>query len=253
MTKTFKDRLAQREPLLGTFVKTPSPMLCEVLGKTPLDVMCLDAEHSPFDRLVLDQCLHALRCEGMPSLVRVPSAAPEHILNALDCGATGVVVPHVTTPEMAAKVAAATHFGAGGRGYAGSTRAAGYTTKPMGQHLTDSAAQSVVVAQIEDLEALDAIDEIAAVDDVDCLFIGRIDLTVALGAESPADAIVVDAVERICRAGVEAGRTVGMFVGNLDELPHWQSAGASLFLLSSDHSFLMQGAQALAKRFREQS
>ena len=250
MTQSLKARIESREQLVGTFIKTPSPMLCEVIGKTELDLVCLDAEHSPFDRLVQDQCLHALRAEAMPSLVRVPSAAPEHTLNALDCGATGVVVPHVTTPEMAEQLAAQTHFGAGGRGYAGSTRAAGYTTKTTGDHLADSASQSVLVAQIEDLEAVDAIDEIAAVEGVDCLFVGRIDLTVALGAASPADPVVVEAVERICQSAANAGRPVGMFVGNLDEIPRWQDAGASLFLLSSDHSFLLQGAANLVQQFR---
>ncbi|MEH6590545.1 MAG: aldolase/citrate lyase family protein [Halioglobus sp.] len=251
MTATLKSRLASRDPMVGTFVKTPSPMLCEVLGNTALDLVCLDAEHSPFDRLVQDQCLYALRNEGMPALVRVPSAAPEYTLNALDCGASGVVIPHVTTPEMAAAVTSAAHFGAGGRGYAGSTRAAAYTRKPMGQHIEDSAAQTVVVAQIEDIEALDAIDEIAAVDGVDCLFIGRIDLTVALGAQSPADTVVVDAVERICRSALDAGRPCGMFVGNLDEIPRWKAMGVSLFLLSSDHSFLMQGANRLVDQFNQ--
>lgn len=250
MNKSLKARIAAREQLVGTFVKTPSAMVCEVLGRAELDLVCLDAEHAPFDRLVLDQCLYALGNEGMPSLVRTPTAAPEHILNALDCGATGVVIPHVATPEIAEQVARAAHFGARGRGYAGSTRAAGYTTKPMAAHLDDSAAQSVVVAQIEDTEALEAIDEIAAVEGIDCLFVGRIDLTVALGASSPADPQVVAAVERICRAGADAGRPVGMFVGNLDEVPRWQAAGASLFLLSSDHSFLLQGAAGLTKRFR---
>lgn len=250
MMQNLKDRIAAREQLVGTFVKTPSAMLCEVLGKTELDMVCLDAEHSPFDRLVQDQCLYALRSEQMPSLVRVPSAAHEHLLNALDCGASGVLVPHVTSASMAAEIVAACHFGAGGRGYAGSTRAAGYTGKPMASHLQDSKRETVVIAQIEDLEALDEIDAIAQVEGIDCLFVGRIDLTVALGASSPADAIVVEAVEKICQAARVAGRPVGMFVGNLDEIPRWQEAGASLFLLSSDHSFLMQGANRLVETFR---
>ena len=249
MTHTLKARIAAGDQLVGTFVKTPSAMVCEVLGKTPLDMVCLDAEHSPFDRLVQDQCLYALRSEGMPSLVRVPSASHEHILNALDCGASGVVVPHVTSAEMAAEVAAAAHFGAGGRGYAGSTRAAGYTTKPMRNHLDDSSEETVVIAQIEDLEALDEIEAIAAVEGIDCLFIGRIDLTVALGANSPADAVVIAAVEKICQAARRAGRPVGMFVGNLEEIPRWQEAGANLFLLSSDHSFMMAGARDLVQKF----
>lgn len=249
MNTSFKQRLRQRQPLVGTWVKTPSPILCEVLGKTRLDTLCLDAEHAPFDRLSLDQCLYALRSEGMPALVRVPSASHEHILNALDCGATGVVIPHVTSAVMAEEVAAAAHFGAGGRGYAGSTRAAGYTTKAMGEHLRDSAQETVVIAQIEDVEALSQLDEIAAVDSVDCLFVGRIDLTVALGASSPADEVVVREVEKICAAGAAAEKAVGMFVGDAAEIPRWRDLGASLFLLSSDHGFVLQGAQQLVDSF----
>lgn len=247
---SFRERVRSGELLVGTWIKTPSPMVCEVLGLTPLDLLCLDAEHSPFDRGDIDACLAATRAAQMPTLVRLPSAADEHVLNALDCGATGVVIPHVTSAKMAASVAKAAHFGAGGRGYAGSTRAAGYTSKPMAKHLADSGAESTVIVQIEDLEALEAIEEIAAVDSVDCLFIGRIDLTVAMGAESPADEGVVAAVQRICDAGRRAGRAVGMFVGDVDEVPRWIEAGASLFLLASDHGFMLQGAKQLAEKVK---
>ena len=139
---TFRDRVRSGEPLIGTWIKTPSPMVSEVLGGSELDMVCLDAEHSPFDRLVLDQCILGLRSAGMPVLVRVPSAAPEHTLNALDCGATGVVIPHVSSADMAAAVAKAAHFGPGGRGYAGSSRAAAYADKPMSRHLADSASET---------------------------------------------------------------------------------------------------------------
>jgi 2-keto-3-deoxy-L-rhamnonate aldolase RhmA len=251
MSTGLKQRIASQESLVGTFVKTPAAIVCEVLAQTELDLVCLDAEHAPFDRLQLDQCLYALKSEGMPALVRVPSAAHEHILNALDCGASGVLVPHVTSPEMALELVAAAHFGAGGRGYAGSTRAARYTRKPMAEHLADSARESVVVAQIEDVEALDCVAEIASVEGIDCLFVGRIDLTVALGAASPADPVVVQTVERICDIGRAAGKPVGMFVGDLSEIPKWRERGASVFLLSSDHSFMLQGAAGLVRQFRQ--
>jgi len=248
MTHNLKSRIGTGDLLVGTFVKTPSALICEVLGRTALDVLCLDAEHAPFDRLPLDQCLHALRGAGMPAVVRVPSAAPEHTQTALDSGASGVVIPHVISAQMAHDAVAAAHFGTGGRGYAGSTRAAGFTSTPLPQHLRESAASTVVIAQIEDVEALDCIDQIAAVAGIDCLFIGRIDLTVALGVSSPTDPEVVAAVERICASAVRAGRPVGMFVSDLSEIPRWRKQGASLFLLSSDHSFLLQGANDLAQR-----
>lgn len=241
----FKARLAAGELIVGSFVKTPSPIICEVLALTPLDCLCLDAEHAPFDRLAIDGCIHAARADGMPVLVRTPTAAAEHVLNALDCGATGVVLPHVRTADEARAAAATARYGAGGRGYAGSSRAAGYTTKPMARHLADSAAATVVIAQIEDLEALDELEAIAAVDGIDALFVGRIDLTVALGADSPDDPRVLEAVEAICAAGRAAGRPVGMFLSRVEDVAYWRTRGASLFLLGSDHNFLLAGAKSL--------
>lgn len=245
----FRTRLRAREPLLGVWMKTPSPIVAEVLGQAPLDCVCIDAEHAPFDRLAIDGCVAAFRAASKPSLVRVPAAREEHILGALDCGASGVVIPHVTSAEEAAKIAKASHYGVGGRGFAGSTRAAGYGALGLGAHLKASRAGTSVIAQIEDVEAVERIDAIAAVEDIDCLFIGRIDLTVALGADTPAHPSVVEAVERICAAGAAAGRAIGMFVGDLQEIPRWRAAGASLFLLKSDQAFLLEGAQGLRAAF----
>ena len=246
---TFRHRLLSKEILIGTFVKTPSPIICEVLGLTELDTVCLDAEHAPFGRVELDSSVQALRAAQKPSLIRIAANSQEYILQALDYGATGVVVPHVKTPEQAAAIVKAAKFGEGGRGYAGSTRAAGYTTKPMQDHLNDSAVETTVIAQIEDPTAVAAIDEICSVDGIDCLFIGRVDLTVALNANSPNDDKVIRAVEKVCAAGAAAGKTVGMFVPQVDECNIWREQGASFFLLSSDHGFILGGANSLLAKF----
>jgi 2-keto-3-deoxy-L-rhamnonate aldolase RhmA len=246
---TLKERLAAREALIGTFLKTPSPMLCEVLGRSDLDVVCIDAEHSPFDRRDVDACVHALLHAGKPGLVRVPSPAAEHVLNALDCGADGVVIPHVVTPGDAEAAVAAARYGLG-RGYAGSTRAAGYMARNMAEHKARSATRTVVVAQIEDAAALQHLDALFAVPGIDAFFIGRADLTVSLGFDNPAERAVVAAVEAICRKGAEAGRTIGMFTSDLGELPRWLELGARLFLLGSDHGFVLSGAAELTGKVR---
>lgn len=245
----LKQSLRDKAPLIGTFMKTPSAMICEVLGRSDLDVICLDAEHSPFDRRDINDCVLALEHVGKPSLVRVPANRPEHVLNALDCGASGILVPHVITGEDAAALAGNAHFGTG-RGYAGSTRAAGYGARKMAEHKAKSAESTVVIAQIEDAEALDHLDDIFAVDGVDAFFIGRADLSVSLGAEGPNDAAVIEAVEAICAKGREAGVCIGMFTANLDELPKWRALGTSLFLLGSDHSFMLKGADELTSKVR---
>ena len=247
---SLKTRLAAGEAIVGTFIKTPSPIVVEVLTFTPLDCVCLDAEHAPFDRGTLDTCILAARARGMDVLVRVPSAAPEHLLNALDCGATGVLVPHVRSAAEAEAVARAAHYGRAGRGYAGSSRAAGYTTVAMSQHKQASSARTVVIAQIEDPEAVDDIDAIAAVPGIDALFVGRVDLTVAYGAESQDDPRVIAAVERIVAGAVAAGKPVGMFLVRVEDVAQWRERGATLFLLGSDHTFLLAGARDLAQRVK---
>lgn len=240
----LRDRIRAGELLSATWVKTPHPHIVEVLAHSPLDALVIDAEHAPFDRAALDMALLAARAGGKPVLVRPASGDDVAILQALDGGADGVIIPHVRTAEQAAAMVRACHYCPNGRGYAGSTRAAGYTSIKMAEHRKN--AQNVaIIAQIEDAEALENIDEIAAIDGIDALFIGRADLTISLGAASSDDPIVVDAVDQICKAAKAARRTIGMFLARPDDVPQWREKGASLFILASEQEFILRGATQL--------
>ena len=220
------------------------------MASTDLDVVCFDAEHSPFDRRDIDSCLLAFRAEQKPALVRVASSSADQILNALDCGATGVVIPHVDSPEKALACATAARYGRVGRGYAGSTRSAGYGAASVAENISLNQSETTVIAQIEDLAALEHIGEIAAQEGIDCLFIGMMDLTVALGAEAATDAIVIEAAEKICVAAEANNRKLGIFVPSIDSIEFWRDRGVTLFLMSSDHSFIKQGAKKLVEEAR---
>lgn len=224
-------------------------MVAEVLAGTDIDLVCIDAEHSPFSRRDIDASVMAYRAADKPSLVRTQTGAPEQILNALDCGATGVVVPHVDSAAKAHAVAKAARYGDQGRGYAGSTRAAHYAGRSLQQNL-DHNQINTVIAQIEDLAALDAIDDIAAVEGIDCMFIGMMDLTVALRCSSPKEPAVVSAAKRICLATAKANRRTGIFVPDLQDVAFWREQGVSLFLLNSEHSFIKQGVNDLLSKVR---
>jgi 2-keto-3-deoxy-L-rhamnonate aldolase RhmA len=241
----FRKRLVNHESLIGTFVKTPSSIVAEVLGLSELDAFCIDTEHAPFGRLELDQSIAAFRAADKPCLVRTADDSPREIRNALDSGATGIIVPHVTSAEQARAIVKASHFGDQGRGYAGSPRAAGYTTKTMVDHIADSRERTTVIVQIEDIAALDNVAEIAAVEGVDCLFVGRVDLAVAM-QKSVSDPAIIEAVREIC-ANCGNAAAIGMFTPSVAELPDWQAAGASLFLLSSDQSMMLASANVLAQ------
>jgi 2-keto-3-deoxy-L-rhamnonate aldolase RhmA len=118
------------------------------------------------------RCAPLARAADFPVLVRVPSGSAEQIGMALDAGAHGIVVPHVTDARPPPNGSRApSRFGPGGRGYAGSTRWAGFATRAMPDLLAAS-AETLVIAQIEDPEAVDAVEEIAATPGIDALFPG---------------------------------------------------------------------------------
>jgi staphyloferrin B biosynthesis citrate synthase len=246
---SFRQRLLAAEPLVGTFLKTPTGHATEIVGDLGFDFVVIDQEHAPFDRTTTDVALLAARAAGTPALVRV--SGPDPILSVLDCGATGVLVPHVASAAYAREVAAICRYRGGKRGFATSTRAGRYTAVPMWRHIADSDAKTVFVAQIEDVEALEEVDAIAAVDGVDSLFIGRGDLTAAFGDEAKDPPAVRKAVERICEAARRAHKPISVYVGGAAEAAWLRKLGATTFILSSDQGFLRQAAAQGLNELRE--
>jgi staphyloferrin B biosynthesis citrate synthase len=246
---SFRQRMLAGDKLVGSFLKTPTSHATEILGGVGYDFVVIDQEHAPFDRTTCDIALMAARAHNTPALVRVPG--PEAILSVLDCGATGVLVPHVKSAAYAREVAAMLHYRGGSRGFATSTRAGGYTAVPMWRHISDSDANMVFVAQIEDPVALDEIDAIAATEGVDSLFIGRGDLTAAFGDESKDPPDVRRAVERISEAARKAKKPISVYVGNATEAAWLSTFGATVFVLSSDQGFLRQAAAAGLRDVRD--
>jgi len=253
MSRGFRDRLRAGELLVGTFLKTPSPVVAELLGLSGLDCVVIDGEHAPFDRGSLDGCLMALHGAGVPALVRVPSPDGSHVLPALDGGGVGVVVPHVRHAEDARAAVRAAHYGPGGRGFAAAPRGAAYGGRSLRQQLSHAAETTTVIVQIEDLEALDNLPAIMATPGLDGVVVGRMDLTVSLGADSPSDPRVLQAVDTIVAAARAASLAAGMFVPLVSELPRWRAQGITLFLLGSDQQFVLEGARSLARAARSEA
>lgn len=238
-TRTFRQRMLAGDRLVGTFLKTPTGHGTEIVAGVGYDFVVIDQEHAPFDRTSTDIALMAARGCNIPALVRV--SGPDTILSVLDCGATGMLIPHVASAAYAREVAAMCRY-KGRRGFATSTRAGGYTAVPMWQHIRASDDAVTVIAQIEDPEALDEIDAIAAVDGIDSLFIGRGDLTAAFGDETPNPPAVRQAVEKIVAAARRANKPVSVYVGGRSDAEWLQGQGATTFIFNSDQGFLRQAA-----------
>lgn len=245
----FSERFRRGEPLLGAFVKTPTSHGSEILGGAGFDFVVIDEEHAPIDRSATDQMLLGCRAGDIAGLVRVPSSAPSGIQSVLDCGARGVLVPHVASADIARAVVSASRYRGGSRGFSNSPRAGSYGATAMWPHVEAQDRQTLVLAMIEDREAVDVIEEIIGVEGLDGIFIGRGDLTVSLGAASAAEPIVKDAVDRITAAARKAGKPICVMVGSVNEVEPFRQMGASAFILSSDQGLLRTGAARIRTEF----
>lgn len=247
----FRERLIERELVVGTFIKTPTGHATEILGDLGFDFVVIDEEHAPFDRTSTDATLLAARAANTAGVVRVPSADPPALLSVLDCGAAGVLVPHVASPNKARAVVAACRYRGGQRGFSNSPRAGGYGRLGVWDHVDRSDARVAVIAMIEDPEALEVIDAIVDVEGLDAVFIGRGDLTVALGAASPAADEVKAATERITAAARAAGRAVCAMSAGGDDARWLKDLGVSAMIVASDQGFMRQAAARALGAFRE--
>jgi len=239
----LKTRMLRGDILSGTFLKTPAPEWVEILALSGLDFICLDAEHAPFDRARMDACLAVGRAMDIPVLVRIPDGTQAEILKALDSGATGIVVPHVATAEKAANIAKWARFGHGGRGYAGSTRWAGFATRTMAEVLAQSTEETVVIGQIEEPEGVAAIDEIAATDGLDGVFVGPADLAVCLGETDITAAPIVDAMRTVADAAKRHGKAAMTFTPNAAGAKVLTEQGMTMFFIASEHAFALTTAR----------
>ncbi|MGH6740016.1 MAG: HpcH/HpaI aldolase family protein [Bradyrhizobium sp.] len=244
----FRKRLAGGERLIGTFIKTPTSHTSEIIGDVGYDFVVIDEEHAPFDRAATDQALLGARAAGTAGFVRVPDSS--RILGALDDGAIGVMAPHIDEAEKAKELVSYARYKPGRRGFSNSPRAGRYGGKDFQTHIADGDARTTVVAMIEDARAVETIDGIVTVEGLDAIFIGRSDLTLSLGAGAPGEAVVQQAVERICSAALKVGMPVWVPAINASERDAYVRLGANVFVVATDQAFMRRAAAASLKELR---
>ncbi|MBT9568944.1 MAG: siderophore biosynthesis protein SbnG [Thiobacillus sp.] len=197
-TNQLKRALTAGQPVFGLLNSIPSPLMVEMVGYAGYDFVILDTEHVCVNPETLENMVRAAECAGVTPLVRVPSAAPEAILRALDCGAQGIVVPHVrSAAEAAQAVAASRYYPLGTRGISGG-RTTGFGALDLPSYFERANAEIMVVVMIEDREGIDALDAILGVTGIDMVIEGAIDLSQSYGVPGQAQhSLVRAAIERM--------------------------------------------------------
>jgi 2-dehydro-3-deoxyglucarate aldolase/4-hydroxy-2-oxoheptanedioate aldolase len=188
---------------LGTHVGgIADPQIVEIIGLAGFDAAFIDMEHTSFDLRDIQLMVMAAERVGVTPIVRTPGFDPAFILRLLDMGVQGVQVPHVSTPDTAREAVNAVRYPPQGeRGMAASSRAADYGKTRLLDHMAASNKEITLACMIEDMEAVENIEAIAAVEGVDLLAVGPSDLSRSLGVSGhPDHPRLVAAIDRVREA-----------------------------------------------------
>lgn len=245
----FSSRLAAGDRVHGVFAGLASPMAAEVIAAAGADFVLLDLEHGGGSEAQIGETVVATGAYGVPTMVRVESAERIRIGRALDSGAAGLMIPRINSAFEAQMAAAHFHFPpVGDRGVASYNRAARWGMDPAA---LEPRTATTCIMQIETIGALAEVDAIAAVETVDVLFVGPLDLSFALGI--PRDfnnPLFVDALSKVVNAANNSGKTAGILAGDVSVAKRYAEMGFRFVAHSSDSVLLSKSVAELMKEVR---
>jgi 4-hydroxy-2-oxoheptanedioate aldolase len=210
-TNKTKRKLTAGETVFGIFVAIPSPRVVELCGIAGFDYVVIDAEHGPIDLGVCEEMVRAAEAVDMTPVVRVPSHDPKVILRYLEVGAQGVMAPQVNSVRDAEAILDAVKYAPVGKRGLGPGRAAMYGLgEPLREYAPNENAETLVIVQLENIAAMDELDALVQVPEIDAFEIGTADLSASMGYPGQSSRPdVQEVVEKFVTAVLGAGRVIG--------------------------------------------
>lgn len=238
----LRQRIQRGETTFGCFLTLASPLTAEIAGAAGYDWVLIDLEHGSGTESEALYQIQALSATRAASLVRVESGVRQRAGAVLDMGAVGVMFPRIEDAAEAEQAVAGLRYPPDGiRGIAAGTRAAGHGVDLDGYRRW--ALDGIVgMVQVETLPMLDCLDEVAAIEGVDVLFVGPKDLSAALGVFGQFDhADYLAALEAVAAASRRHGKCAGIMLNSPAELQAHQEMGYRFFACGSDSGFISTG------------
>jgi len=229
-----------------------SPKLIEIVGEHgDFDALWLDFEHGGLTMKDIELATMAARSYGMDHFVRLPATDYATVMRPLEAGAGGLMISMVRSPSDAeAAVRWAKFWPRGERGLNGGNRDGRFGLTPLADYTAQANADTFIGVQIETAGALASLAEIAAIPDVDLLFVGPSDLSQVLGVtgdfENPK---CLQAIEKIAQVCADAKKPWGIFSRGPDYATRMRSWGCRLFVLGADIHVVHAGIRAIKDRY----
>jgi len=248
-----KRMLKDGEKTAGAWLQIASPFTAEIMSQAGFDWLMIDMEHGPGDILTLITQLQAMKGSETAALVRAPWNDFVTIKRILDTGVHGLLVPYVNTREEAESAVRACRYPPQGiRGVAGSPRAQGYGQN-VREYLASANEEILLITAVETPAAVANLDGILAVDGVDGVFIGPMDLATNMGhLGDPAQREVQEAIAEIENKVLGTGKILATISGNWEQAQRLYDRGYQMVMLMADGVSLAKLAAEKVAQFREE-
>ena len=254
MKNIAKEKILNSELCLGVGLRQSRTVdIGKIMATSGYDWLFIDMEHNSMDIDIASQISVAAQDAGITPIVRVPDFAHHHATRVLDCGAMGVVFPHVENADIAKKlVSYCLYPPKGHRSMTGVLPQLDFKQQPIADVASIINKNMLIVIMLESPEAIDNVNSIAAVDGVDVILIGTNDLCMEMGIPGDySNPKVKDSYIKVIEACKKYGKTPGMGgVYNEELMSDYIKMGMKFILSGSDLSFMMQSASQRSNKLR---
>ena len=249
------EKMKQGKPVIGVFVLLADASVSEIVGYSGCDFVWIDSEHGMMDRREIYHHVLAAQSAGACAFVRVPGVEYYQVKNTLDMGPDGIIFPFVNTPQIARQaVEACTYPADGGKRGIGPLRAIKYGLDNEGEYLKIAKDEVWKILQIESMQAVQNLEEIAKVPGFQSLFVGPADLGMSMTDADPRDkpALIADIQRRAAKAAAENGKFCGSCAGptkaSCQEMLGW---GVQWMTIAQDARILSACLADAVRKIRE--
>ncbi len=249
----IKSKLETDSIALGTFVsEIKNPNVAYVLANAGFDHMILDNEHSDFSDAEVTAMVVGGRAAGMGVMVRIPEISRGAVMKPLDSGADAILVPCVQTPDQVRSVVDWAMFSPlGHRGCHPRRAANAFQPMDVVDYMEQANRGVMIFIQIETAEALTNVDEIAAIPGVTGLYVGPVDMSIAMGIPGQiADERVGQATRQVVDACKRQGLVPGKFIWDQQSAREAKKMGVRLLTYSADLFMLADAATRAVKEIK---
>ncbi|MFD1175985.1 HpcH/HpaI aldolase/citrate lyase family protein [Paenibacillus puldeungensis] len=234
---TLIGKINQKQPVFGLFVSIPHPVIVEMIGHAEYDFIVIDYEHASTNMENVEELIRAAELMGMTPLVRISRVERTEILKLLDCGAQGLVIPHVERLEQVEEAVRYAYYHPLGMRSLNSGRPASFAKYSLTDYIQEANENIMIVPMIESTEGIRNSEAILAHPQVSFVLEGAADLSQSLGVPWQTDhPEVQNQLKLLFDVSQRCGVPYAAVARSKEDMQFWSDRGVFIYMLGDDRN-----------------